>query len=246
MSKIIFGIILAVAVVGGAAYWYMGSTAPMAQIAIDEFGSYPYMCDNGVEFTMAPSSDMSTIALRPGANAQFAEATLAQQYSAGARYEGAGMIFTGAGEEVTLTTNDGTVLTCMPKPSQEMAPFNWGDQGEGAGSTQPDAALVAGENMQGKWQSVDDAKFVREFKANDAVADWYDNEIQSEGMWVAFTKENAPEVPFPLKEDTVYVQMTITGSQADTLNFELVKVTPEELEMVYLDRGGMLRFKRIQ
>jgi len=55
-----------------------------------------------------------------------------------------------------------------------------------------------------------------------------------------------PEVPYPLEDNAVYIQMTMTGTQADTLNFKLTKLTPEELELVYMERGGVLRFKRVQ
>ena len=66
-------------------------------------------------------------------------------------------------------------------------------------------------------------------------------------MGGAFEKGvNAPEVPYPLEEGKVYIQMTLTGTQADTLNFKLVKLTPEELELIYMDRGGTLRFQSIE
>ncbi len=32
------------------------------------------------------------------------------------------------------------------------------------------------------------------------------------------------------------------GTQADTLDFKLVKLTPEELELIYLIRGGTLTY----
>ncbi|HEY4488222.1 MAG TPA: hypothetical protein VJB97_01775, partial [Candidatus Paceibacterota bacterium] len=128
----------------------------------------------------------------------------------------------------------------------ETPPWNWGDAGEGGGVKQ-DASLIVSESILGKWQSVDDEKFVREFKAGNKVDDIYEGKVVTSGMWVAFQKGvNAPEVPYPLEESTVYLQLTLTGSQADTLNFKLVKLTPDELELVYLDRGGVLRFKSVR
>lgn len=242
MNRTVLAIIAIVVVLAGG-YWYMQSNPSAQMMAADEFGTYPYACANGVEFTMSPSADMSTITLRPGANASFSATTLAQQE--GARYEGGGMRFAGAGEEVTLTIGT-EAMVCNPVPSQDAAPFNWGDAGEGGGSMQPDAALVVTESIQGKWQSVDDAKFVREFKAGDKATDWYDNESVSEGLWIAFTKASAPEVPYPLQDNVVYLQMTMAGTQADTLYFKVNKLTPEELELTYMDRGGVLRFTYVK
>lgn len=116
-----------------------------------------------------------------------------------------------------------------------------------AGSVKQDAALIVTETIRGKWQSTEDAKFVRVFKEGDVVEDWYDNEVVATGLWVAFEKGvNAPEVPFPLEDNAIYIQATITGSQADTLNFKVAKLTETELELIYLDRGGVLAFTRVQ
>jgi hypothetical protein len=155
-------------------------------------------------------------------------------------------VFVGAGEGVALTVGNAT-LKCNPEPNQELAPFNWGDAGEGGGSVKQDTSLIVTENMLGKWESTDDAKFVREFKAGDVMVDWYGNESKSAGLWVVFTKEKAPKVfPYPMDPKAVYVQITMSGTQADTLNFAINKITPDELQMTYLDRGGVLNFKRVQ
>jgi hypothetical protein len=204
------------------------------------------MCDNGSEFAMAPASDISSIRLTPGANATFSAVTLVQvESTAGARYEGSGIVFVGAGEGVQLTTG-GATFVCNPKPNPDSPPWNWGDAGEGGGVKQ-DAALIVSESILGKWQSTEDAKFIRVFKENSVVEDWYDNKVVSSGLWVAFEKGiNAPEVPYPLENDVVYIQMTESGTQTDTLNFKLVKLTPEELVLIYMDRGGVLEFKLVQ
>jgi len=110
-----------------------------------------------------------------------------------------------------------------------------------------DTSFIVTENMLGKWQSADDAKYVREFKAKDMVVDWYDGKTVSTGLWVAFTKEKAPKIfPYTMDTSSVYLQLTMTGSQADTLNYKISKVTQDELQLVYLDRGGVLTFKRVQ
>ena len=94
-----------------------------------------------------------------------------------------------------------------PTPVTELGQQN----DNGAGSIKPNAALVVSESIQGRWQSVDDPKFVREFKEGDAVVDWYDNKQVSSGLWVAFLRGDGLEVPYPLEDNAVYIQMTESG-----------------------------------
>ena len=245
MQKTVLGVIAALVVVSGGWYFYMqkGEFAPASE---DNWGSYAYSCDNGSQFTMAPSDDMSSIKLSAGSQGMFSGDVTLSKVGEGARYEGGNITFAGAGEEVQLTVGSETAI-CNPVPSQEMAPWNWGDAAEGGGSTKQDTSLIVTENMLGKWQSADDAKYVREFKAKDMVVDWYDGKTVSTGLWVAFTKEKAPKIfPYTMDTSSVYLQLTMTGSQADTLNYKISKVTQDELQLVYLDRGGVLTFKRVQ
>lgn len=213
-------------------------------------GTYAYTCDSGMEFTMSPSADVSVVVLSPGTGASFGETTLAHTDStAGARYEGGdpadgGIVFVGAGEGVRLTIG-GATFTCNPVPNPDSPPWNWGDAGEGGGVKQ-DVVLIVSESIVGKWQSVDDVKFTREFKADGTAVDMYDNKNATSGTWKAFSKEAPFSVLFPLEDGAVYIQMTMQGTQADTLNFKLVKLTPEELELIYMDRGGTLRFVSVR
>ena len=109
---------------------------------------------------------------------------------------------------------------------------DFGDDGDEGGSVDQDAALVVTESIAGKWQSLDDPLFVREFKTGGEVLDWHDGVLVSSGRFsVTFDEE-------------LYIQITSTSSP--TLNFQLDKLTPEELELTYLDRGSILLFKRTQ
>lgn len=250
MNKLLIAV-LVLALIGGGAYMYTQNTAT-TEVASDDMGSYAYVCDNGSEFTMIPTADMTSIKIAPGTNATFVATMLTEvESSAGARYEGGGMIFVGAGEEVQLTTG-GTTLICNPVPSTDMAPWNWGDAGEGGGSVQPDVRLVVGESVMGKWQSTTDAKFIREFKAfsetslSGQVVDMYDGKQVSAGTYIVFNTENSLQVAFPLMSDKTYLQITMSGTQAEKLNFSVNKLTPETLELTYMDRGGVLTFKAIQ
>ncbi|MEK7480103.1 MAG: hypothetical protein AAB665_02320 [Patescibacteria group bacterium] len=243
-TNTLWAIVGLIIIIGGG-FWLITNSKTAVPVA-DDLGTYAYVCDNGSEFTMAPASDVASIRLTPGTGATFSTATLAKvESTAGARFEGGGVVFIGAGEGVQLTTG-GATFVCNPKPNPDSPPWNWGDAGEGGGVKQ-DAVLIVSESIVGKWQSVDDTKFTREFKAGGVVEDRYENKVVSSGLWVAFEKGiNAPEVPYPLEGDVVYIQMTMSGTQADTLNFKLTKLTPEELELIYMDRGGVLKFKLVQ
>ncbi len=115
-----------------------------------------------------------------------------------------------------------------------------------SGGVKQDVTLVVGESIVGKWQSSDDAKFIREFKDDGTVADSYDGKTVSSGTFAVFTKEKPVQISLPLEAGAVYVQLTMQGTQADNLNFKVAKLTPDELQLVYLDRGGVLSFKAVK
>ncbi|MBI4068384.1 hypothetical protein HY413_03175 [Candidatus Kaiserbacteria bacterium] len=240
MKALMGAVILIVILIGG--YYLLQQGTPA-----EDLGTYAYTCENGSQFTMSPAADMKSIKLSAGSQGMFTgDVTLSQV--AGTRYEGnvsgSAVTFVGAGEEVQLTVgNESTV--CNPVPSTESPPWNWGDPGEGGGVKQ-DVGLIVSESIVGRWRSVEDDKFTREFKGDGTAVDTYEGKDVTSGSWRVFTKENPLKVAFPLEENVVYVQMTMQGTQADNLNFKLTKLTPEELELIYMDGGGVLRFKAIQ
>lgn len=126
---------------------------------------------------------------------------------------------------------------------QDAMPAETMEQAIGEGQ-EIDVADAVRENIIGAWRSMDDAKFVREFKADGMVVDSYEGSADVEGEWRAFSEQSPIEVGFPLEADTAYIQ--ITADASELLHFKLAKLTPEELELIYMDRGGVLRFERIQ
>src|SRR3989344_8920106 len=90
MQKTILGVVAAVVVAGGGWYFYMNGQGELQQ----DLGSYAYSCDNGSQFTMAPSADMSSVKLSAGSQGMFSgDVTLSNIAGAeGARYEGGGSI----------------------------------------------------------------------------------------------------------------------------------------------------------
>lgn len=242
----IAGIIAAVLLIGGGWYLYTKNYMPQAQQPAGsaeqaDMGTYAYTCSNGVDMVMVPSADLKTIEI----TMHDGPVTLTQVEGTSSRYKDGWFTFVGAGEEVTLSYADETT-TCTPVPSADMAPFNWGDLGEGGG-VQQDVALIVSESIAGKWQSTDDAKFFREFTTDGHVTDSYEGAEKTDGVWVAYSAENVPEsVQFPVDENAVYLQLVMEGSQDDALNFKVAKLTPETLELIYMDRGGVLSFTRVQ
>ncbi|MCB9806457.1 hypothetical protein H6768_00850 [Candidatus Peribacteria bacterium] len=102
-------------------------------------------------------------------------------------------------------------------------------------------------NIIGKWQSIDDQKFTREFQPDFEVVDTYDG-IPDTGIWTVYTGAYAPnEATFPVELDAGYIQLTFAEEEGIMkLNFKVEKLTPEELELTYMERGNILRFSRVQ
>lgn len=100
------------------------------------------------------------------------------------------------------------------------------------------------ENIIGIWRSTQDPKFVREFKADGSAVDSYEGSADVKGTWRVFSAQDPIDVKFLLEPDAAYIQ--ITDDSSGLLHFKVGKLTPEELELVYMDRGGVLLFERVQ
>lgn len=91
-------------------------------------GTYAYRCDDGTAFTMQPAEGMLTLRIAPATSTErFGEAIVHIVSSErGIRYEGDGLVFSGIGETVTISTA-GFTATCNPVNVPDEAPFNFGD-----------------------------------------------------------------------------------------------------------------------
>lgn len=239
--------VLAIALIAALGAWFYLSDVPAGGEESTEDGfvlSASFACaDNSRFIAEFPDANSVNIII----DGTVARTPVFTSDTAGQRYEDAEYAYVFAGEEVEVTNKaTNAVTTCTQPFDPNLAPVNFGDRGEGAGSTQPDARLVASESIIGKWQSAEDAKFVREFQVGGAVRDWYDGKVVSSGTATVFTHESPITVPFPLERDVVYLQLKMTGSQVETLNFKLNRLTPHELELTYMDRGGVLRFTYVE
>jgi len=100
--------------------------------------------------------------------------------------------------------------------------------------------------IAGTWRSIDDSAFVRELRPDGTFADWHGGEMVDDGTWGVFSKKNAPETSFPVEENAVYLQLTTEHDHVDVMSFKVSKHTAEELELVYMERGGVLKFMRVE
>lgn len=205
-----------------------------------DLGTYHYECD-GFTFAMIPATDVATLTLVPAPGAPFFRVVLSRVGDDGRRFEGAGISLVGSGEAVSITSDAGS-YACRPLPSSENAPWNWGDGEEG---TRRDLAATTRASIVGMWQSVDDPRFTRVFEADGSAADLYESEPSARGRWSVFTDASAVSAPFPLEANTAYVSMTMSDVGDEPLYFRVVALTPETMELIYMDRGGVLRFTRI-
>ena len=222
-----------------ASYWFFsGNRAAPEGAAAPDLGTYHYECD-GFTFAMIPGSDVQSITVVPAPGAPFFRTVLARSGESSRRFEGGGMALVGAGEAVTVTNEQGT-YACRPLPSSEYAPWNWGDDGENG--TRSDLARIVSESVVGKWRSIDDATFEREFAGDGAFVDSRGDTV-TRGSWRAFSSATPLSVAFPLDENTAYLRLE-NGSSAEAMHFRLVSLTPESLELVSMEDGSALRFSR--
>jgi len=237
MKNIIIATVIALLFIGGGYYFSRTKTADDA--SSEMLLSASFACADGTHF-IAEFPDAASVRILVDGEVT---RTLPKTEGAGQRYEDGMYAYVFAGEGVSVTDlASGVMTTCAQPLDPNNAPVNFGDAGEGAGQEQDIAAAVSA-NIVGSWQSTEDAKFTRVFNNDGTTADLYDGEAVSEGTWRTFTSVNAPDTSFPIAEGIVY--LAIETTDAETLYFSLGALTPERLELTYLDRGNLLTFTRI-
>ncbi|HEY4488093.1 MAG TPA: hypothetical protein VJB97_01075 [Candidatus Paceibacterota bacterium] len=100
--------------------------------------------------------------------------------------------------------------------------------------------------MTGKWQSKEDAKFTREFKADGSIVDTYEGDASATmtGTWVVVDPEAEMIEGVPL--DTLAGMTVIRIDFEEPLYFSLNSLSETELTMTYLGRGNILMFTKVQ
>jgi hypothetical protein len=113
--------------------------------------------------------------------------------------------------------------------------------------SQPQIAAVT-QALVGVWQSIDDTRFSREFRADGTAIDRYDGDPDGSqsGAWLLFAGGAPP--PELVGHRTfvakgVYLEIRENG---DTMLFGITAVGRSALQMINIDRGNTLSFNRIQ
>jgi len=104
----------------------------------------------------------------------------------------------------------------------------------------PDAEATRA-NIVGTWQSNEDEKSVRVFKADGTVEDHYDGEVLSSGSWEVFT-DPAVDPNVPVIEGATYLKIT---DNTEVFHYTVAELSAESLALIYLNRGGTLTYSRV-
>lgn len=104
--------------------------------------------------------------------------------------------------------------------------------------------VIISRGIIGRWQSTDDERYEREF-TKDEVIERYDGEIVLTDSYTLF---DGNQVPPQLVEhaEPHLVYLMIGALENEPLFFSINKFDFTSLDMFYLGRGEMLRFKRVQ
>lgn len=201
-----------------------------------------FICDGGDNFIAEFSPEMDRV------NVIVAGSMERQLHSLGEdqvpfRFADDDFVYTFVGEEVVvadLKTNES--YTCHQPFDPNNAPYNFGDGAEAVDNGEASPSSTAATGLIGSWQSMDDPKSVREFRSDWTAVDYYDSEEIGDSDWTVFTAEDGIITPFPQEDGVIYLRLADVDEH---LYFKLNKITPEELELTYLDRGGVLRYKPV-
>ncbi len=230
-NPIIIAIVVLVIALGFG--FYLKNSQPKEVEVVDNSDKYSvsFSCTDGLNFIAEFLNDNSLNVIVAGNIAK----NLVGVDGDGKRFEDNDVAFVFAGEEVSIhyKAQKRTVICNQPFDPNN-APMNFGDRGEGSGE-KPDIVAIVNKSILGKWQSADDAKFVREFIEGGKSIDYYDGEVTSEDSWVVSEKENGPNL-----------EIKMSTEAEENLNFRISKLTFDTLELVYLDRGGVLTFSKVQ
>ncbi len=240
MSNTILGGILLIVLAAASFVVYNNFWRP-AEEAKGPVTAVSFICDTESHFVAEFDENFENVAILE--NGQTVR-TLPRVPDVAVRFADSNYAYVFAGEEASVTDLvRGMTVSCRQPFDPNNAPYNFGDAGEGDG-TKPDVTTAVGGNIAGTWKSVDDGKFEREFQAGGTVFDRYEGEEPVAGTWEVFTSETASDTAmFPLEAGAAYIKLDFGD---EVLQYKIGKATPEELELIYLGRGNVLRFTKVQ
>ncbi|HEY4488084.1 MAG TPA: hypothetical protein VJB97_01030, partial [Candidatus Paceibacterota bacterium] len=70
--KNLIGAVVVIIIIAGGYYFYVNGIPGTSSASTEaNLGTYAYACENGSQFTMSPSADMSTLMLEAGSQGMF-------------------------------------------------------------------------------------------------------------------------------------------------------------------------------
>ena len=153
------------------------------------------------------------------------------------------MVYTFVGEEAIVTdVASEESFVCRQPSDSNNAPYNFGDTGENGGQ-EADRSAIGDENILGVWRSLDDRRFNREFRADGSFVDIYEGDNDTLGIWRIYNgNELGEDLDFEPDNDAIYLMLTDDITPELVMHFRINKLTPEEMELTYMERGNILRF----
>ena len=101
--------------------------------------------------------------------------------------------------------------------------------------------------LVGNWRSNDDARFTREFKADETAIDLYDNGDGFDKTALSWSVFNSGSTDAgytgEYQDGVAYLHMS---NGKNDLYFKIIKVTSEELSLFRISEGDILLFKKIK
>lgn len=109
----------------------------------------------------------------------------------------------------------------------------------------PDLAVIHNA-LVGTWQSQNDTKLTREFDADGTTIERYEGDDSGTniGRWTLFFGKSPPPgfSGHKLEDKVVYL---IIDQNGDVLLFALAGLTRSDMKMIYLERGNVMTFARL-
>ncbi len=133
-----------------------------------------------------------------------------------------------------------TDTTPDPASTPLVQPVTLEPESEGVVDYKQSKTLLVGE-----WQSAQDPNSYKVFLADGTVIERYTAEqlIETAGTWRLFrTDDPVDSYQQPLDEDTTYVLIDDSGEQ---YHYSITTLDENTLELVYLGRGGVLQYTRV-
>jgi len=101
--------------------------------------------------------------------------------------------------------------------------------------------------MAGKWRSTDDAKAMVEIRADGTWIDSYVGEPSATATshWLLFSGAKPPKAAAGETLDATSTYLEVNDQDGGQLFYALDKLDAKTLELLYLDRGNELNYRRV-